>query len=275
MCGVSMTKSAILVGCGNMGFAMLDGWLRADSTLTVHVVEPADALRARAADLGAQAMEDASTLPGDLSPDLIVLAVKPQVMSDVVPAYSDFAGGPATFVSVAAGTTISTLAAMLPGPTPIIRCMPNTPAAIGHGMMVCCANSVASDAAKDLTTRLMATSGLVDWIADEVLMDAVTALSGSGPAYIFHMIECMTNAGVSVGLPEDLSARMAMQTVMGAGRLAAEASDTPGQLRKNVTSPGGTTAAALAVLMDNDRMTRLMTEAITAARDRGAELAAG
>ena len=153
--------------------------------------------------------------------------------------------------------------------------MPNTPSAIGHGMMVCCANGATSEDARALTTHLMKSSGLVDWIEDEALMDAVTALSGSGPAYIFHMIECMTAAGVAVGLPEDLAGRMAMQTVMGAGRLAAEAPDPPGQLRKNVTSPGGTTAAALNVLMGDDRLKDLMTEAVTAARDRGAELAAG
>ncbi|MEO1493981.1 MAG: pyrroline-5-carboxylate reductase [Pseudomonadota bacterium] len=270
-----MSKTLLLVGCGNMGFAMLGGWLSADPDLSVHVVEPAEPLRTRAAGLGAHTVADMGALPDALAPELIILAVKPQVMADVVPAYARFAGGPSTFVSVAAGTTIGTLATMLPGPTPIIRCMPNTPAAIGHGMMVCCSNAATSEEARDLTTRLMATSGLVDWIEDEGLMDAVTALSGSGPAYIFHMIECMTAAGVSVGLPEDLAARMAMQTVMGAGRLAATADDPPGQLRQNVTSPGGTTAAALGVLMGEDRLKALMTDAVRAARDRGTELAAG
>ncbi len=270
-----MTNTILLVGCGNMGFAMLGGWLSADPSLTVHVVEPDDGLRKRASDIGAETVAEHHDLPEGLSPDLIVLAVKPQVMGDVVPGYAHFASGNATFVSVAAGTTIASLSAMLAGTTPIIRCMPNTPAAIGHGMMVCCANDATSVTARDLTTRLMESSGLVDWIEDEALMDAVTALSGSGPAYIFHMIECMTAAGVSVGLPEDLAARMAMQTVMGAGRLASEAADPPGQLRQNVTSPGGTTAAALGVLMDDDRMKTLLADAITAARDRGAELAAG
>jgi len=270
-----MSDTVILVGCGNMGFAMLDGWLKADPALNVHVVEPTDALRGRAAAIGAQVVASADELPADLGPDLVILAVKPQLMSDVVPGYTRFAGGPATFVSVAAGTTIATLAGFLPGPTPIIRCMPNTPAAIGHGMFVCCANGSTSAQACDLTGRLMASSGLVDWIEDETLMDAVTALSGSGPAYVFHMIECMTAAGTAAGLPEQLAARMAMQTVMGAGRLAAEADDGPGQLRKNVTSPGGTTAAALGVLMGDDRLKALMTEAVLAARDRGAELATG
>jgi pyrroline-5-carboxylate reductase len=193
-------------------------------------------------------------------------------MAQVVPAYRRLAGGQSCFVSIAAGTTIATLARLLPGPTPIIRCMPNTPAAIGAGMMVCCANAHTDRAARDLATALLATSGRVDWIENEALMDAVTAVSGSGPAYVFHFIECLTAAGVSLGLPEALAERMATQTVQGAGRLAAEAGERPGRLREQVTSPGGTTAAALRVLMSDERLQRLIGEAVTAARDRGAEL---
>jgi len=265
----------LLVGCGNMGYAMLEGWRAADPALDVHVVEPIEPLAARAAAIGAHAVAHREDLPADLEPDLIFLAVKPQSMTEAVPAYADLSGGPSTFVSVAAGTTMATLADMLPGPTPIIRCMPNTPAAIGHGMMVCCANAQVGAAAQDLTGRLLAASGAVAWIEDEALMDAVTAVSGSGPAYVFHMIECLAAAGEEVGLPADLALRMATQTVMGAGRLAAEADDPPGTLRAKVTSPGGTTAAALAVLMEGERLQRLITDAVIAARDRGAELAKG
>lgn len=265
----------LLVGAGNMGYAMLKGWLAADDAPTAHVVEPAEALRARAAAAGAHAVGGAADLPADLRPELIFLAVKPQVMGDVAPAYARFSGGPATFVSVAAGTTIATLARLLPGPTPIIRCMPNTPAAIGQGMLVCCPNERTEPAARDLATRLLSASGLVDWIADEALMDAVTAISGSGPAYVFHFIECLTAAAIGLGLPEDLAARMAMQTVAGAGRLAAGSDDPPGRLREQVTSPGGTTAAGLGVFMGEDRLKRLVADATTAARDRGAELARG
>jgi pyrroline-5-carboxylate reductase len=161
---------------------------------------------------------------------------------------------------------------MLPGPTPIIRAMPNTPAAIGQGMIVCYANEHTEEASKTLTTRLLQSSGLVEWIATEELMDAVTAVSGSGPAYVFHMIEALTEAAIAVGLPDDLAARMATQTVAGAGQYAAESTTPPGTLREQVTSPGGTTAAALGVLMGEHRLRRLMTEAVTAARDRGAEL---
>ncbi len=265
----------LLIGCGNMGFAMLNGWLSADPDLDVHVVEPTEALQGRAAALGAEVVADRGELADGLSPDLAILAVKPQSMGVVVPRYADMAGGPATFVSVAAGTTVGTLAAMLPGATPIIRCMPNTPAAIGVGMMVCYGNQHVTEAARALTTKLLAASGEVDWIDDEALMDAVTAVSGSGPAYVFHMIETLGNAGTEMGLPPDLAARMAMQTVMGAGQLAAQSSDPPGTLREQVTSPGGTTAAALGVLMGDGRLQILMTDAVRAARDRGAELAKG
>ncbi len=267
-----MSRTVLLVGCGNMGYALLKGWIASDSALAVHVVEPAEPLRERARGAGARAVAGVDDLPADLAPDLVFLAVKPQVMAAVVPAYARFAGGRACFVSIAAGTTVATLQELLPGPTPIIRCMPNTPAAIAAGMMVCCANDHVDAAARDLATTLLGTCGLVDWIETEALMDAVTALSGSGPAYLFHFIECLTAAGASLGLPEALAGRMATQTVLGAARLAAEADEPPGRLREQVTSPGGTTEAALRVLRTDDRLKNLLTEALTAARDRGAEL---
>lgn len=268
-----MAHSVLLVGCGNMGFAMLQGWLAQDPSLEAHVVEPADALRSRAESVGAKAVASRAELPAGLTPDLTFLAVKPQVMGDVVPDYADLAGGKTTFLSVAAGTMMASLEAMLPGDTPLIRCMPNTPAAIGAGMMVCCANEHTGEDAKTLSSKLLAASGIVEWIEDEALMDAVTAVSGSGPAYVFHLIETLGKAGAELGLPEDLAARMAMQTVMGAGKLASEVETPPGKLREQVTSPGGTTAAALNVLMEG--LQPLMTKAVTAARDRGVELGKG
>lgn len=268
-----MAHSVLLVGCGNMGFAMLQGWLAQNPDLRAHVVEPADALRERAAATGARAVGSATELPSDLAPDLTFLAVKPQIMAQAVPDYVHLSGGKTTFVSVAAGTMMASLADMLPGPTPLIRCMPNTPAAIGAGMMVCCANAQATDSAKELASALLSASGIVEWIDDEALMDAVTAVSGSGPAYVFHMIETLGKAGAELGLPADLAARMAMQTVMGAGRLAAEGDTPPGTLREQVTSPGGTTAAGLSVLMPE--LQSLMTRTVTAARDRGVELGKG
>ena len=267
-----MSGTILLVGCGNMGFAMLEGWLKAAGDMDFYVVEPTEALRQRAADAGAKAFTNAKDLPKDLVPAICFLAVKPQVMDQVAPAYARFAGGPVTFVSVAAGVTMATLSELLPGPTPLIRCMPNTPAAIGLGMLVSCANDHVSDEARDLADRLLATSGTSAWIDREELMDAVTAISGSGPAYVFHFIECLAEAGAKLGLPADLSLTLAIQTAIGAGRLAADSETPPDILRQQVTSPGGTTAAALSVFMEGDALRNLTAEAATAARDRGVEL---
>lgn len=256
----------LLVGCGNMGHALMRGWVAAG--IRVQVVEPNDALRQRAAQDGAVAVASADAL-GTVAPDLVVLAVKPQVMGSILADYAHL--DPAAFVSVAAGTMIGDLRAGL-GSKPVIRVMPNTPAAVGAGMLVCCAGPDVSERARMLTDQAMAASGKVAWIADEALMDAVTAISGSGPAYVFHMIECLSAAGAALGLPKDVAALLAMQTVHGAGLYAAQSADTPGQLRQQVTSPGGTTQAGLEVLMGGDALKELMARATTAARDRGAEL---
>lgn len=264
-------KTVLLVGCGNMGFAMLQGW-RSRRDIACHVVEPEAALRKRAEGAGATVWASAGDLPDDFEPALVFLAVKPQVMGDVAPHYRRFAGGPSTFVSIAAGVTIATLTSLLLDGTAIIRCMPNTPAAIGRGMMVSTDNGAVTEAAKRLATDLLAASGETAWIEDETLMDAVTAISGSGPAYVFHFIECLTKAGVHIGLPEELSAQLALQTIAGAGALAAQSDTPPAVLREQVTSPGGTTAAALAVLMADEALETLVRNAAVAARDRGAEL---
>ena len=268
-----MTRTVLLAGCGNMGYAMLKGWLSASGDIDAYVVEPADALRERAAGAGAKAVAAVADLPGDLVPDMIVLAVKPQVMRDVLPDYARWAGGPATFLSVAAGVMTATYEEALPGDTPVIRCMPNTPASIGKGMMVCYLNDHVSQDARAFCEELLSSSGRVGFVDDEGQMDAVTAVSGSGPAYVFHFIECLTRAGVAAGLPEALSAELAMQTVFGAGHLAASGETPPGTLREQVTSPGGTTAAALEVLMGDGRMEALVTEAVAAAARRSRELA--
>jgi pyrroline-5-carboxylate reductase len=269
-----MTVKVVLVGCGNMGFAMLSGWLKSGKLIAGEtlVVEPNDALRERAGKLGSAVVADASELPEALAPNIVILAVKPQVMRTVVPAYRRFAGGGTTFVSIAAGTGIAVFEELLGASTGIIRCMPNTPAAIGKGMMVMVSNVHASEEAQAFLADLLSASGRVATVADESLMDAVTAVSGSGPAYVFHFIEALTVAAQKAGLPADTAKLLAMQTVYGAACLAAESDEEPGVLRQQVTSPKGTTAAALEVLMAEDRMTRLVTEAVEAARLRGIEL---
>ena len=268
-----MTGPVVLVGCGNMGRAMLEGWLASGRLKPGQalVVEPTDALRARAAALGAAALTDAGEIGADVAPRLVVFAVKPQVILDVIPPYARFKGS-ATYVSVAAGTPIAAFERLLGGDAAVIRCMPNTPAAIGKGMMVTVANPNVKPEAAGFVRALLAASGAVAEIADEALMDAVTAVSGSGPAYVFHFIECLTAAGEAAGLPTETAKLLAMQTVYGAASLAAESDEEPGELRRQVTSPNGTTAAALSVLMGEDRLKTLVVEAVDAARRRSVEL---
>ena len=266
-------KKVVLVGCGNMGFAMLTGWLDAGKLGAgqVDVVEPSDELRARAATLGVGTHAAPDGLAA--SPDaLVILAVKPQVIVKVAESYRAFAQAGATFVSIAAGTPVSALAGSLGGKAAIIRCMPNTPAAIGKGMMVLYANAHVSADAFAGVRALLAASGMVETIDDEDLMHAVTAVSGSGPAYIFHFIECLAAAGAKAGLPAETATKLAMQTAYGAASLAAASDDPPSRLREQVTSPNGTTAAALEVLMGDGRLEKLVDEAVEAAKQRSEEL---
>lgn len=269
-----MPLQVLLVGCGNMGFAMLSGWLKSGKLAAgeTFVVEPDDALRERAKTLGAQVHQSGAGLPDGLRPVLVVLAVKPQVIRDVTRDYRRFAVGDTVFLSIAAGTAIATFEDILGGQAAIVRCMPNTPAAIGKGMMVVCANAQVAKDRLRFVQELLATSGAVVSIDDETQMDAVTAVSGSGPAYVFHFIECLTAAGEKAGLPADTARLLAMQTVYGAANLAAESGQPPGKLREQVTSPNGTTAAALEVFMGDGRLEKLVTEAVEAARARAVEL---
>lgn len=270
----AMSKRIVLVGCGNMGFAMLKGWVAAGmvKAADITVVEPNEALRERAGELGVKPAASADELDANLSPALVVFAVKPQVIRDVVGAYRRFAGGSTAYVSVAAGTGVATFEEMLGRDAAIIRCMPNTPAAIGKGMMVMFSNRNVSEETKRFTAELLGTSGAVATIDNEELMDAVTAVSGSGPAYVFHFIECLTAAGEKAGLPAETAKLLAMQTVYGAANLARESDEEPGRLREQVTSPGGTTAAALSVLMGENQLLDLVGEAVEAARKRSIEL---
>jgi len=267
-----MAIKTLLVGCGNMGYAMLSGWIASGrlQASEVLVVEPNEDLRARAGALGVEVAERAPN--ADVSPQLVVLAVKPQIIREVTSAYRHLGNGPTVFLSIAAGTPIATFQQILGPETPIVRCMPNTPAAIGKGMMVVYANRKVGSERLAFVKELLSASGAVAEIDKEDLMDAVTAVSGSGPAYIFHFIECLTAAGDKVGLPTETAKLLAMQTVYGAACLAAESREEPATLRRQVTSPNGTTAAALAVLMGDAKLEALVTEAVEAARRRSVEL---
>ena len=267
-----MTTRLLLVGCGNMGHAMLAGWMNMPEPPEVVVVEPADPLRKRAAATGATVVPTASGIPATFAPDAVILAVKPQVMAEILPDYRHFAG--ACFISIAAGTTMATLSAGL-GDAAIVRCMPNTPAAIGRGVFGFTANDRTTPDQRALVRKLLEPAGTVFEVEDEAMIDRVTAVSGSGPAYLFHFIEALAAAARAVGLPDEVATEAARQTVFGAAALAQSSPDDAGALRKAVTSPGGTTAAALSVLMGDDRLTALLTEAVRAAFDRAEELGRG
>ena len=265
----------LLVGCGKMGGAMLDGWLeRGMAAQDVTIVEPnTDTAQDLTQRLGVNAVAAADALDADFAPDVVVLAVKPQMMDAVLPDYARFAAGDTVFLSIAAGKTIAAFEAGLGERAAIVRAMPNTPAAVGRGMTVGCPNAHVTEAQAQACRELLSAVGDVEWLTDEDLMDAVTALSGSGPAYIFHMVEAMAHAGRMAGLQPEMAEKLARQTVAGAGELLHSSPLSAETLRENVTSPGGTTAAALDVLMADGGLKDLMADAIAAAAKRSKELA--
>jgi len=270
--GQAKAGTLVLAGCGQMGSAMLRGWLARGAAERFLVVEPAGAPAALAEAAGVAWYRTASDLPAGLAPDAVVFAVKPQLIDAVVPAYRRWVRPQTLFLSIAAGTTIAGLARHL-GEAAIVRCMPNTPAAIGRAITVACPNPRVSAAQRGLGDALLAAIGESAWVEDEALMDAVTAVSGSGPAYVFLLIEALAEAGAKVGLPVDLALRLARSTVAGAGELARLSPETPAELRENVTSPGGTTRAALDVLMSENGLVQLLERAVAAATERSRELA--
>jgi pyrroline-5-carboxylate reductase len=272
MVAADPSGTLVLVGCGKMGRAMLRGWLAAGAAARFCVVEPAGAPAELAAAAATCWHRGPDTLPADLAPDAVVFAVKPQVMDDALPAYRRWVRPQTLFVSIAAGKTMAGIARHL-GPAALVRAMPNTPAAIGRGITVACAGPQVTTEQQQLCERLLAAIGESAWIADEGLMDAVTAVSGSGPAYVVLLIEALAQAGAAAGLPADLALHLARSTVAGAGELARRSPESPARLRADVTSPGGTTEAALAVLMDGAGFARLIERAVAAATARSRQLA--
>ncbi|MEX3316797.1 pyrroline-5-carboxylate reductase [Sulfitobacter sp. PS-8MA] len=260
----------VLLGCGKMGSAMLAGWLaRGLPPSAVWVVDPkpSDWVQQTGVNLNA-------TLPA--IPAVVLVAVKPQMMAEALPTLQAMGNGETVFVSVAAGTTIGYFEGILGADTPIVRAMPNTPAAISRGITAIVGNAQAGSRALEEAETLLSAVGEVVRLENEAQIDAVTGVSGSGPAYVFHMIESMAAAGVAQGLPEELALQLAKATVAGAGALAMEAEEDPAQLRVNVTSPNGTTQAALEVLMDAENgFPALLKRAVAAAADRSRELADG
>ncbi|MYF68888.1 MAG: pyrroline-5-carboxylate reductase [Proteobacteria bacterium] len=265
-------ESILLVGGGNMGQALLRGWL-ADGRrpASVHVVDPDE--RARAA-IGSLGIEASPARPHSFRADVIVLAVKPHLVEGALQDYVDLADGRATLLTIAAGKTIAFYQGLLGSSAAIVRGMPNTPAAIGRGITALAASEVVGSARRRLCESLMTAVGQVVWLEDDGLMDSVTAVSGSGPAYVFLLIECLAAAAVKVGFEKELAERLSLATVAGAGAYAMASGADPAELRRQVTSPGGTTQAALEVLIGDSRaLESLLTEAVQAAARRSKELA--
>ncbi len=257
----------VLLGCGKMGSALLEGWLNQGiSASSVYVVDP------KPSDwLSGQGVHINETLPE--MPGVVVIAVKPQMMGDALPQLEAFVGGSTVFLSIAAGTPISAFEAVFGQKASIIRTMPNTPAAIGRGITAIVGNEATSENELKTAETLLQAVGQTVRLENEDQIDAVTAVSGSGPAYVFHLIETLAAAGAAEGLPADLAMSLAKATVGGAGQLAEDATEDPAQLRVNVTSPAGTTAAALEVLMDEKTgFPDLLRRAVAAAANRGREL---
>jgi pyrroline-5-carboxylate reductase len=265
----------LVVGGGKMGEALLAGWLgHGVARARLLVVEPSAERRVDLArTYGITAVGDATELDPAPVVELLLVAVKPQVMDRVLPAYAARIAPDTLVLSIAAGKPIATLERLLARRVPVVRAMPNTPAAVGAGVTVLCANAAATPAHRALAQQLMGMVGTVHWVDDEDLFHAVTAVSGSGPAYVFLLIEAMATAGMRAGLPEPLAMALARATVAGAGELARRSEASASRLRTDVTSPGGTTEAALAVLMAPDGIGPLLERAVAAAARRSRELA--
>jgi pyrroline-5-carboxylate reductase len=261
----------VLIGAGKMGGALLDGWLNFGfdpGRIMVIEPQPTPAMSA----LGARGLHlnpNAAQLAGAAA---VVIAVKPQAAAEALAAAAPSIAASTVVVSIMAGRTLLSLANGLPRGCPLVRAMPNLPAAIGRGITVAVARG-ANPQQHKLAGDLLSATGTVEWIEDESLMDAVTAVSGSGPAYVFLLAEALALAGIEAGLPPELAEKLARETISGSGELLRQTNVDAALLRENVTSPGGTTAAALAILMGQNGLVSLMTRAVAAATDRSRQLA--
>ena len=271
--------SLLLVGAGKMGGALLRAWL-GDATRSAGLIDatssaviepdPSDSLQELAQSAGLAVNPDTARF----DPDVVVLAVKPQMLDGAIAALGDRMPTKALYVSIAAGKSLTALADMLPADAAIVRAMPNLPAWVGAGASVLFANSKADAAQKEQAERLMRAAGAALWVDEETQIDAATAISGSGPAYAFLLVECLAGAGQSLGLPEPVAAELARQTIIGAGAMLRASDEEPADLRRAVTSPAGTTEAALKVLMDEPGgLGGLVRDAVRAANARAKELA--
>ena len=269
MSATSPIPPLLLVGCGRMGSALLSGW-EAEGLSASVILDPA--LAGAAANGSHLSIGQAAGIPQDFRPAIVILAVKPQGADDAMRAVAPVIGD-AVVLSIMAGRTLGSMRAILPGASGIVRAMPNTPAAIGRGISVAVAEPQVPSGQRALCDRLLRAAGSVAWVEDEALLDPVTAVSGSGPAYVFLLAELLEAAGLAQGLPGPLARQLARETISGAGALLAASEEDAADLRRAVTSPGGTTQAALSVLMDEAAWPRAVHDAVQAAADRSRALA--
>jgi pyrroline-5-carboxylate reductase len=268
----TLPKSLVLIGAGKMGGAMLEGWLRIGmdpAGISLIDPKPSDEMVALAAEKG-MALNPNAAAVGPV--EVLVLATKPQMLDTAAPAVQAFIGPQTLLISILAGKTLGDLAARLPNANAVIRAMPNLPASVQRGATAAAPGPGVTGAQRAMADALLGSIGTVEWLDDEALIDAVTAVSGSGPAYVFHLVECLAAAGAAAGLPPDVAGRLARATIEGAGEMLFQSPLPPATLRQNVTSPGGTTAAALEVLMAEDGMKPLLHRAVAAAKRRAGEL---
>lgn len=272
MSRVSKDNPVVLVGAGKMGGAMLAGWLKTTPANHFHIVDPAPASEMMEL-ISNESIPHSKSAPEGIAPSVVIVAVKPQVVDAVLPTIVTLADAKPVFISVLAGTPLATYENSLGADVAVIRAMPNTPAQVGRGITAGLANAAVSVEQKALAADLLAVTGAFVWVETEEQIDAVTAVSGSGPAYVFHMVEALAAAAEEAGLPSQLGLQLARATIEGAGELLYQSDLDAGTLRKNVTSPGGTTAAALDVLTADEGLTALMIKAVAAAKRRAEELA--
>ncbi|WP_156412191.1 pyrroline-5-carboxylate reductase [Bosea sp. Root483D1] len=265
-----LPQTLTLVGAGKMGGAMLEGWLSIGvKGAGITLLDPHISSEMQ----GLAVAEGMSVNPAAPKPaEVVVLATKPQMLDTAAPSVQALIGPTTLLISILAGKTLGDLSARLPNAGAIIRAMPNLPASVRRGVTAAAAGKGVSEAQRQLADALLAGVGKVEWLSDEGLIDAVTAVSGSGPAYVFNMVECLAAAGIAAGLPADIAERLARATVEGAGEMLFQSPLPPATLRQNVTSPGGTTAAALEVLMADNGLAPLMRRAVAAAKRRAEEL---
>lgn len=270
---LNLTGTLVLVGAGKMGGAMLEGWLKSGANpAKIVAFDPAPPAEVKAM-LEMNSVRLNSKISDITDAEVIIVAVKPQMMEEVLPSFVSLKSSRPLILSIAAGKTIATFERHFGSDAPVIRTIPNTPAAVGRGITAMASNPNVSAAQLDLARLLLSSVGEVVTVDNEALIDAVTAVSGSGPAYVFYLTECLAAAGEKVGLPPDLAMQLARATVAGSGELMRQSGIAAATLRQNVTSPKGTTYAALQVLMAEDGMQPLFDRAIDAATQRSRELA--